>query len=254
MKRKILTWSALTLLSFFVASSEIPPAPSRSFQDIFGIKYENALKIIQENTMLIRQNLEVDSIHCKLLMAIIFPELIRHNPFRDKLEQESLDLLYVEYGAEDGLDFSIGLFQMRPSFVERLESYIQNKEKSLTKENRIFEPLYTYPKVEAKKERKERVHRLKDLAWQVKYLRCFYHILQDKFPHVMQLSMNQRVMFLATAYNRGFHCSKEEIKRWEKIENFPTGKSFLNQNRKQYIYGEVALDCFLRQNKLDLLP
>jgi hypothetical protein len=245
--KRILFLLSLFFVFLFIESSEVPTVPLNSFQRIFGKKYENALKLIHINTMLIKQNLEADSIHFKLLTAIIFPELIRHNPFRDKLEQESLHLIYVSYGAEDGLDFSIGFFQMRPSFAEKLELYIQHKEQYLEVKNRIFKTLYTYTQTEPQKEREERVNRLKDLAWQVKYLRCFYHILQDKFPHFNYLTTPQKVLFSSTAYNRGFHCTKEEIKRWEKIENFPMGKSFFKQNAKQYIYGQVALDYFLRQ-------
>jgi hypothetical protein len=248
MKRKILTWSMLTLLSFCIVSSEISPVISRSFKLIFGKKYENALKTIHENTALIKQRLEADSIHLRLLTSIIFPELIRHNPFRDKLEQESLDLLYVEYGAEDGLDFSIGLFQMRPSFSERLEAYMQSKESYFDKEFHFFESLYTYTQTEKKEERQERVNRLKNVDWQIQYLRCFYHILEDKFC-IGEMPVRERVLFAATAYNRGFHCTEEEIKKWEKIENFPFGKSFFTQNKKQYIYGEVALDYFLKQTQ-----
>ena len=51
-----------------------------------------------------------------LLAAVIFPELVRYSSFRDLLETGVLEALYIEKGS-DVANFSIGKFQMKPSFI-----------------------------------------------------------------------------------------------------------------------------------------
>ena len=62
------------------------------------------------------------------IIAIAFPEIIRYNAFSDLIEITSNRILYIN-GGKTASDFSIGLFQMKPSFVEDLENYVANSEK-----------------------------------------------------------------------------------------------------------------------------
>ena len=57
------------------------------------------------------------------LAAILFPELIRYSVYKDFFETQALELLYIDYGKKTA-DFSIGRFQMKPSFAEAVEAYI----------------------------------------------------------------------------------------------------------------------------------
>ena len=52
-------------------------------------------------------------------ISIIFPEIVRYSALRDKVEISLLKTLYVNLG-EDYADFSIGQFQMKPSFAEAI--------------------------------------------------------------------------------------------------------------------------------------
>lgn len=56
-------------------------------------------------------------------LAIVSPELIRWTAFKDFFETTALELLYVKKG-KTYADFSIGHFQIKPSFVEQLEAYV----------------------------------------------------------------------------------------------------------------------------------
>jgi len=54
------------------------------------------------------------------VLSIVFPELIRFNAIQDKIETFALQSLYVKYG-KDYANFSVGPFQVKPSFAESLE-------------------------------------------------------------------------------------------------------------------------------------
>lgn len=57
------------------------------------------------------------------VLSIVFPEIIRWNEFQDVIEISADRTLYVNGGSKLG-DFSLGSFQMKPSFIESLERYI----------------------------------------------------------------------------------------------------------------------------------
>ena len=59
----------------------------------------------------------------KLLSSIVFPELIRYSHLKDKVEISALYSLYVLFGKEFS-NYSVGMFQMKPSFIEKLETEI----------------------------------------------------------------------------------------------------------------------------------
>lgn len=46
---------------------------------------------------------------------------MRYNALKDDIESESLKVLYVQFG-KTYADFSIGVFQMKPSFAEGVET------------------------------------------------------------------------------------------------------------------------------------
>ena len=54
-----------------------------------------------------------------MAIAVVFPEIVRYSAIRDKIEITLLKALYINLG-EDYADFSIGQFQMKPSFAEAL--------------------------------------------------------------------------------------------------------------------------------------
>ena len=167
-----------------------------------------------------------------IISAIIFPELIRYSMFRDFFETTVLEFFYVEQGSK-AANFSIGIFQIKPSFVEQLEAEIKkyselNKYRFITK----------FTSVEPSQIRKERLNRLKSTKWQLIYLNCFYSLMETKYPTSYFANKANKVKFYATVYNHGFNCSKTEIKKWTKIKTFPHG---LNSNKQNYSYAGISL-------------
>lgn len=109
-------------------------------------------------------------------LAIVSPELIRWSAFKDFFETTALELLYVKKG-KTYADFSIGHFQMKPSFVEQLEAYVFQHESLNT---------FKYIVISNKSEveiRKERIKRLQQFAWQLRYAHVFWSVVTDKFKH-----------------------------------------------------------------------
>jgi len=115
----------------------------------------------------------------KMAQAVVFPELIRYHLLRDLFETESLKLIYVEEGSQI-IDFSIGLFQMKPSFVENIENYLQ-KYPCLTESTNNFSKINDFKTSEIKKIRTQRIERLQQTDWQILYLSAFMSICYHRF-------------------------------------------------------------------------
>jgi hypothetical protein len=178
----------------------------------------------------------------RIAQAIIFPELIRYNLFRDLLETESLKLIYVEQGSEM-IDFSIGLFQMKPSFVEKIEMYLQNNSVLLQNNSSLSKiPHFDFSTIE--KIRKQRIERLQQTDWQLLYLSAFIDICFHRFEHLATLSDEKQVVFLAAAYNTGFDKSIQQIEKAANRKIFPYGTAF---GEDQHAYTQISLSYYLSQ-------
>ncbi len=156
------------------------------------------------------------------ILAIVFPEIIRWNEFQDVIEMSANRTLYVNGGSKLG-DFSLGSFQMKPSFIESLEGYI-----SLNKDLDDVENIILDAKNE-KENRKERITRLEDFEWQLKYAYVFWIVANHKFKNLKFQNKESKIRFFATAYNTGFMKSIKTIQYWELKKEFPFG-SKMNPN------------------------
>ena len=214
-----------------------------NYPQIFGADYQKALDYCTHNQKVFQQKSDHYKLPAIELKAIIFPELIRHSSFKDFFETSALELLYTN-GGTDYADFSIGHFQMKPSFVEKLETTLEDY---LHLKARFLQ-ICTYTEVLSSQKRVERLKRLKDTQWQLNYLCCFYALASEKFEgHIKNLSPAQRVAFLSAAYNIGFDKSLNHILKWSKKACFPFGAKYPEKN--QFVYSDISLDFFNAQNK-----
>ncbi|MFB6306152.1 MAG: hypothetical protein ABEH43_04040 [Flavobacteriales bacterium] len=131
---------------------------------------------------------------------------------KDFFETKALETGYLKYGSQR-VNFSIGRFQMKPSFIESLEKKIKKSD--------ILRPKYgeliQYPSNDPENIRKERVNRLQSTNMQWKYLVCFYELLSQKFSNKKWDSRTQKLKFYSTAYNCGIGLKKQEIKSYAKV-------------------------------------
>lgn len=171
-----------------------------------------------------------NNISYPLAIAIIFPELVRYSALRDKMEITLLKALYINLG-DDYANFSIGQFQMKPSFAETIHSLAPSVLgwKSLKK----FKPISEYDDI--KNFRRSIVSDLEDPQIQFVYLITFIKICEKTFKTNRKDEIAW-LKFLATAYNFGFDKSADQIE-------YMIDKKFFNTKlikTENYSYAEVS--------------
>ena len=208
---------------------------AKTYEKAYQEEYTDALKFIQTNRQLIHKSLQDFQTDPNVLIAVVFPEVVRFSGVQNMVETASLELLYTRYGTNYA-NFSIGRFQMKPSFIEALEAYI--KTHHLTSLVSKIEIHQTDPK----EIRRERIKRLKKLTWQLTYLAVFEQIIQHKFK-VPWNNLEHKIHFMAAAYNHGFQDTQDNIEQWIGKKAFPYGPGYKGD---QYAYTDIAYDVFLR--------
>jgi len=168
-----------------------------------------------------------------MISAILSPELVRYSIYRDFFETKVLEFYYVRDGVQ-AADFSIGIFQMKPSFVEQLEAEVV-KQKELKNK---YDSLLQYEPEEIQAIRQERLNRLKNKTWQIRYANCFFSLMEIKFKKIVFKTNEDKLKFYASAYNHGFNCSEKEIRKWITIKSYPNG---YGNEKSHYCYADVAV-------------
>lgn len=209
-----------------------------NYSEIFGNDWQKALSFINENDSWIKPSLEKYNIPYPDAIAVIFPELVRYSAIRDKMEITLLKTLYRNLG-DDYADFSVGVFQVKPSFAEKIRAIAPDvmgrKARTLFKKRSAFKYDHDY--------RAEIIIELENPQAELKYLIAFFAICEYRFS-INQMDGESKIRFLATAYNTGFWKSREEIMNMEERKFFNT-KLFKTEN---YSYADVALFWY-NQNK-----
>jgi hypothetical protein len=211
------------------------------YKNIFGNDWQKALSFVEENKSWIKPQLEKYNISFSSAIAIVFPELVRYSAVRDKIEITLLKTLYVNLG-EEYANFSIGPFQMKPSFAERIREMTPDvldrkskklfKERSGSSDDKIF--------------RASIVNDLEDPKTELNYLIAFIKICESKF-RLNKKDEYSRLKFLATAYNFGFYKTAEQIESMIEKKYFNT-RLFKTEN---YCYADISLFCYniFRENE-----
>lgn len=102
-----------------------------------------------------------------LLTPVVLPEVARYNGFSNFFETAVLEAFYVEDGS-GVVDFSIGPFQMKPSFAEQVEQRVAAQ--PLLRQR--FPKLASYAGKDGTAERRARVDRLSSTQGQLPYLKA----------------------------------------------------------------------------------
>jgi hypothetical protein len=149
------------------------------------------------------------------VLPIVFPECARFDN-----QQNAFESALVQFnGAQNSpfqVDFSVGYFQMKPSFIERLDLIVQ-KDSSLVG----LKSAFSYSSTSTEKIREERLDRIFNEKWQIEYLCLFTKIM--KLRYEKEKPSISFIEFAASAYNLGFHKTTKEIENWSKIIAFPNG-------------------------------
>jgi len=219
-------------ISLLLAGLEKPSfSQPVNYQKLFGDDWIKAQNFVIENRDWMEPVLKKNHISYPLAIAVIFPELVRYSALRDKMEISVLKALYINLG-EDYANFSIGQFQMKPSFAEiiRVESSAVLKRRSGFE----FKKLTEFDDI--KEYRKSIIMDLEDPEIQFNYLVAFLKICEKKFDIDVK-NETENLKFLATAYNYGIDKSIQQINSMIDKKFFHT-KLLKSEN---YSYAEVSL-------------
>jgi hypothetical protein len=230
----MLRWSLIFIcLLVFSQSRVIAP----NYSEIFGRDYDYALTTINKNSWW-SDTLNGDGLDPNFALAVIFPELIRFSSIADYIEVKGLEVLYVQYGGNYA-DFSVGLFQMKPSFAERIESdLIKYKVPDKFPFLSALQPDIS----ETTDNRRNRIIRLKDEFSQLLYLEAFIRIMETLYPDSIFDSTEDKLIFYATAYNTGYFKDEAEIRKEIGRKRFYCGMVTASS---KYNYSDIALNYYL---------
>jgi len=212
-------------------SANVAQRQKENYSEIFSGDYQRAAKFLQAEK-------EIDSIirshgfNPKEVTAIVFPELIRYNSIQDKIETFALETLYVQYG-KDYANFSVGEFQIKPSFAERIE--IDFVKKFGDKELLTHFQIKASDTIQNQSNRTKRLKRIKSKAGMSSYLCLFWKVMSVNYP--TWGNEEEKIRFFATAYNCGYWKSEHEIKSFLSKKFFHTGLSFTST---KYNYADIA--------------
>ena len=219
------------IILFFIVLLQPLKSQSLNYEEIFGEDWKKAESFEKENRQWIKPLMEKNNISYSLAMSVVFPELVRYSALRDKMEISLLKTLYVNLG-EDYADFSIGVFQMKPSFAETIHdessAYLGRRSGIRFKTVSEYEDIKDF--------RKSIIKDLEDPESQVIYLISFIRICEKKF-NLNRLDEIKFLKFLATAYNFGIDKTGIQIAKM-------TDKKFFSTkliSSEKYSYADVSL-------------
>jgi hypothetical protein len=195
------------------------PTVAQTPKQYFGSKYQTSVLFLKKHKKLWIEYFGEQN--APKAMAIVFPEVLRYNTLANEAEVKLLQSMYVKFGKRY-TDFSVGYFQMKPSFAETIE---QKMGITLT---------------HTEQERQKRLERLMSLEGQMQYLKDFWQIMHQLHPLISQKKDIEVVRFLASAYNYGFLASQEKIEYWSTQKAFPSGKN----SAVRFSYADISEEFY----------
>ena len=202
----------------------------------FGDDWLKAEQYVREHHQEWQETFDLFGVDASVAEAIVFPELVRYSIWQDEIETAAVSSLYIAGGASKA-DFSIGRFQMKPSFAEQVDSE-WNRSPLAQEYDFVFDIHDT------SNARRNRIKRLSTIEGQVRYLAIFIRLQQLRHPALLRLPKKEQVRYLATAYNRSYTASWEDILRMEHEKHFHTD-IIKTRFTKFYRYGDLAVEYFL---------
>jgi hypothetical protein len=230
----VISLKLIYFLSTFFLFNIYVYSQSTDYAKVFESDWEQALKYEKDNRPWIEKALKDNKIPYDYALAVVFPELVRYSALRDKMEITLLKALYINLG-EQYANFSIGRFQIKPSFAE----FIKTESSSVPK--RKLQLRFAQPDdfSNITEYRKSIVTDLESDQKEFNYIIAFYKICERNFD-LSGMDENMKIKFLATAYNYGPDKSQAEIERMIDKKFFNT-KIIKTEN---FSYAEVALYWF----------
>lgn len=227
-------WGVLLLFGLTLAL----PAAGEDYAAIFGRKYIEAEQFLEQNAW-IAKSLNLPAAETRTAVAVVFPEVVRFRVLEDEIQVRALKVLYVQLGREYS-NFSVGHFQMKPSFAEQVE---RDYRRLFSAAEKTAAGIAPYDLDDSSHARNERVRRLDDLGGQAEYLRLFMMIMGKLYANLTFANDLAKLRFYATAYNAGYNQGEAAIRKMMGVRRFHVQLLF---PKVRYNYADVAADYFSR--------
>ncbi len=229
-------WPLVGILLFLQVLA--PLSSEEDYTVLFGTKYAEAEKFLRQNSWIV-DSLRLPPRETRFALAIVFPEIIRFKALEDKIQVRALKVLYVQYGRKYA-DFSVGHFQMKPTFAEQIE---RDYNRLFSAEEKRVAEIAPFETGDSSRLRKERVLRLDDLHWQVRYLRLLMMVMAKLYGNLAFANEPEKLRFYATAYNSGYAKGETAIRRLIGIRHFHVQWLFA---KTLYDYADVSVFFYNR--------
>ncbi|HTH55773.1 MAG TPA: hypothetical protein VL728_06980 [Cyclobacteriaceae bacterium] len=224
MFKKMFLIAASWLLFHLVEAQE-------DYRKIFSSDYEAAIQFLANEEKWMDVIIQSHGLRPKEVKAIVFPELMRYNSFQDKMETFALESLYIQQG-KTYANFSIGRFQIKPSFAENIEIDLIKKFGESEMKNFLNTP--TTDTVQSLEARSARMKRIKEKETQLEYVCLFFRLMEQRYP--IWETEEEKIKFFASAYNSDYQKSSNEVKQFISKKFFHTGFAAM----KKYSYADIA--------------
>ena len=229
-----ISWIKLSVMVLCLLSAILCPAQERAYHERYDAECQLALSFWVSHEAEFKAIGSKAGVSARFLFALVAPEISQFGYLSDRAQTYILKVMYVQRGKAYA-DFSIGRFQMKPSFIERLEQCLRAESTLCT----LFpEVLFT-----AESERAERIKRLESMEWQLVYLALFCRVVQQRFEHIVFADETEKLQFYANAYNVGFHLNASRLQQTQ-------GAYFPHLSRQKYRYADISL-WFYQNIQLD---
>ena len=208
---------------------------SVNYPKAFGDDWTSAAQFVHEHHAAWKPLFEAFGVDARLAEAVVFPELIRYSRWQDEIEKVAVNGLYILQGAS-GANFSIGRFQMKPSFAEEVEAAWNQS--ALAKEYG-----FVFNLQDGAEARRSRIRRLGTMEGQCRYLAIFIRLQFLRHPQLQSLPSQEQVALLATIYNRSFSTTWEQACQLRRQKHFHTDM-IVTRHTKRYCYADIAQAFF----------
>lgn len=208
----------------------------------FGEDWMKAEQYVKEHHAEWKGIFDELGVNAMVAEAIVFPELIRYSHWQDIIESAAVSTLYV---TQKNTNYSIGRFQMKPSFTEELE-----REWNHSALARRYG--FVFDITDTSTARSNRVKRLQSIQGQCRYLAIFIRLQQVRHPELLRCSKQEQVRRLATLYNCSYKATWKELNSLSHEKQFHTDM-IKTHHTSLYCYADIAVEYYKRAN-LSFLP
>lgn len=153
-------------------------------------------------------------------LSVVAPEICQWGTLRASAEIVALRGLYIAAGKGD---FSIGPFQMKPSFAEKMEA---------------AHPGLRPPGADSYAVRRERLERLCCWEGQLPYLAAFVRDASEILDSWGVTDSSERLAYMATLYNGGLSITRERADYLLSLKQFP------HVGVRKFNYASAALEFY----------